>query len=298
MGWRVVGVDSLTPYYDPKVKRMNAAAWARRPGCSYLEDDLLEIDLSELLADVDIVFHLAAQAGVRTGWAEGFDLYTQLNVTLVQRLLEAAKNAKLERLVFTSSSSVYGDAESLPTREESVLRPVSPYGATKALGEHLAYLYWKAFGLKTVSLRLFTVYGPRQRPDMALNRLIAAGLAGHEFVLYGNGDQTRDFTFVTDTITGMVAAAERGTPGAVYNVGGGTRTSMNDVIRTIIEIVGQIRVRRVEAERGDVSHTAADISRARAELGYSPTIDMASGLRSQVDWQRELEDRQTLGIER
>jgi UDP-glucose 4-epimerase len=298
MGWRVVGVDSLTPYYDPKVKRMNAAAWARRPGCSYLEDDLLQIDLPELLADVDVVFHLAAQAGVRAGWAEGFDLYTQLNVTLLQRLLEAAKNAKLERLVFTSSSSVYGDPESLPTREESVLRPLSPYGATKALGEHLSYVYWKAFGLKTVSLRLFTVYGPRQRPDMALNRLIAAGLAGHEFVLYGSGDQTRDFTFVTDTITGIVAAAERGTPGAIYNVGGGTRTRMNEVIQTISEIVGQIRVRRVAAERGDVRHTAADISRARAELGYSPTVDMASGLRSQVDWQRELEDRRAPGVAR
>ena len=206
-GWDVVGVDCLTPYYGGDAKLANVQSAAADPRCTYLERDLLDLDLPELLGDVDIVFHLAAQAGVRASWGKSFDVYTEHNVTALQRLLEAAKDVGVERFVFASSSSVYGDAEQLPTSEDTVLRPVSPYGATKALGEHMVHMYWRNFGLPAVSLRYFTVYGPRQRPDMAFHRAIEAGLSGGSFELFGDGEQTRDFTYVADTVAGTIAAA-------------------------------------------------------------------------------------------
>jgi nucleoside-diphosphate-sugar epimerase len=207
-------------------------------------------------------------------------------VTALQRLLEAAKEVSLSKFVFASSSSVYGDAERLPSPEESVLRPVSPYGATKALGEHLVYLYWKSFGVPAVSLRYFTVYGPRQRPDMAFNRAIAAALTDSEFTIYGDGKQTRDFTYVADAVEGTIAAGLNGRPGSVYNLGGGSRISMNDVIATLGEIAGPIDLRRQEKQRGDARDTAADIGRARMELRYAPTWRLRDGLESQVAWQQ------------
>src|SRR5919199_1412709 len=182
-GWDVTGVDCLTSYYSPAIKAANVADAREHPAFTYVEENLLELDLNELLGGIDVVFHLAAQAGVRTSWGTGFEVYTELNVTTVQRMLEAARHARLERFVFASSSSVYGDAEQLPTHEDAVLRPVSPYGATKALGEHLAHVYFRNYGLPIVSIRYFTVYGPRQRPDMAFHRAIDAGLVGTEFVL-------------------------------------------------------------------------------------------------------------------
>ncbi len=287
VGWRVIAVDDLAPYYDRSLKRANAMAFAGRPACHYLEQDLLDLDLPDLMADVDVVFHLAAQAGVRASWGESFDVYTQANVTLMQRLLEAARRTCPKMFVFASSSSVYGDAEMLPACEDSVLRPVSPYGATKVLGENLAYLYWKNFQVPTVGVRPFSVYGPRQRPDMAFNRLIACALAGREFTLLGDGHQTRDFTFVTDIVAGVIAAAERGRPGGVYNLGGGITTSMNDAIEIVSDLLGPIDVRRTSSEHGDARHTQADISRARADLGYSPAVALAPGLRAQVEWQKE-----------
>jgi UDP-glucose 4-epimerase len=284
-GWRVVAVDSLTPYYAKKVKQANACGLAAHPKCLYLEDDLLSLDLRGLLEDVDVVFHLAAQAGVRASWGRDFDVYTRLNVTALQRLLEAAKETDLEKFVFASSSSVYGDAETLPTLETCPLRPVSPYGATKAAGEHLVYLYWKAYGVPTVSLRYFTVYGPRQRPDMAFHRLIAAAASDEEFVLFGDGRQTRDFTYVVDAVEGTMAAAMRGRPGSVYNLGGGSRASMNEIIEIVEELAGYVRVRQTAAGRGDARDTAADTSLAWEELGFAPMFDLESGFREQIDWQ-------------
>jgi nucleoside-diphosphate-sugar epimerase len=286
-GWEVVGVDCLTPYYSPEIKAENAASAAAHPNCTYLQQHLLELDLPELLRDVDVVYHLAAQAGVRASWGQSFDVYTELNVTTLQRLLEAAKGAHLERFVFASSSSVYGDAETLPTSEDTVLRPVSPYGATKALGEHLANVYHRNFGVPVVSLRYFTVYGPRQRPDMAFHRAIEAGLAGEEFGLFGDGEQTRDFTFVADAVAGTVNAGLSGKPGGVYNLGGGSRVSMNQVLATIGDLMGSpLRVRRSEAQRGDARDTAADTSRAQADLGFAPSRTLGEGLAEQVEWHR------------
>lgn len=286
-GWQVTAIDCLTTYYSPATKVRNAETFASHPACTYLEQDVLDLDLPTLVGEADVVYHLAAQAGVRASWGQSFDVYTQLNVTVLQRLLEAARGAGLAKFVFASSSSVYGDAETLPTGEDQILRPLSPYGATKALGEHLCYLYQRSFGVPTVSLRYFSVYGPRQRPDMAFSRAIDAALAGREFVVFGDGRQTRDFTFVSDIVEGTIAAAERGRPGASYNLGGGSRVSMLEVLDVIRSEVGTLDVRHEESQRGDARDTAADISLAAADLGYAPTRTVAQGLHEQIAWRRD-----------
>jgi nucleoside-diphosphate-sugar epimerase len=293
-GWAVVGVDSMTTYYSPTAKVRNAEHFRHHPRCQLLEQDILDVDLPSLLTDVDVVFHLAAQAGVRASWGQSFDTYTHLNVTVLQRLLEAARHANLDRFVFASSSSVYGDAETYPTAEDQILRPVSPYGATKALGENLVYLYFRNYGLPTTSVRYFSVYGPRQRPDMAFHRAIESALDAREFVLYGDGGQTRDFTFVSDVVSATIAAAERSMPGTVYNVGGGSRIAMTDALDIIREEMGTLRVRRMPPQQGDARDTAADCSRAARDLGYEPTWDIDSGLRAQIAWHRLLRDNAAL----
>ena len=292
-GWDVRAIDALTPYYDPEIKRRNALRFADASSCTYLEGEVIEA-LPELLDGVDYVFHLAAQAGVRASWGREFDVYTHLNVTTLQRLFEAAQKSPIKKLVFASSSSVYGDAETLPTPEDTILRPVSPYGATKALGEHLANVYWRGHGLPVVSVRYFTVYGPRQRPDMAFSRAIEAACSKSEFTLFGDGHQTRDFTFVADAVAGTIAAAERGAPGRAYNLGGGSRVSMREVLHTIEQLAGELRVRYAKSQRGDARDTAADTSRARSELGFAPRYCLEDGLRAQVSWQSEA--RELVGV--
>jgi nucleoside-diphosphate-sugar epimerase len=287
-GWRVSGVDSFTDYYDEQLKRRNVARALEHPRYELIEGDLLELDLEEVVRPANSIFHLAAQPGVRTSW-QRFDLYTRQNVTSTVRLLEAARMARPERVMIASSSSVYGDAETLPTREETSPRPVSPYGVTKVAAEHLAHAYWRNFGVPAVCLRYFTVYGPRQRPDMAFNRLISRALAGEPFEVYGDGRQTRDFTFVADAVTGTLMASERGRPGAAYNLGGGSRRSIHDVLETLGALLGR-PVERIYSERrpGDARDTAADISRARLELGYEPSYGLDSGLEAQLEWQQAL----------
>jgi UDP-glucose 4-epimerase len=286
-GWDVIAIDSLTTYYSPADKVRNAQGFARHPNCLYLEQDLLDLDLDQLVNDAEVVFHLAAQAGVRASWGQGFDGYVSLNVTALQRMLEATRDAKgLKRFVFASSSSVYGDAEALPTSEGQILKPISPYGATKALGEHLCYLYHRAFGLSTVALRFFSVYGPRQRPDMGFHRLIEAGLSGAAFPLYGDGEQTRDFTFVDDIVEGTLASAESAPAGSVLNLGGGSRISMNEVIDLVRAEFPQLRVERLESGRGDARDTGADIGRAREAIGFEPQTLVPEGIRRQIEWHR------------
>ena len=285
--WEVVAVDSLTTYYSPTAKVRNSDQFRRHHRCLYLEQDILDTDVPSVLDGVSVIFHLAAQAGVRASWGQSFDVYTQLNVTVLQRLLEAARVAKIERFVFASSSSVYGDAEALPTPEAVMLRPLSPYGATKALGEHLTYLYFRNYGVPVTNLRYFSVYGPRQRPDMAFHRAIEAAGAGHEFRLFGDGRQTRDFTYVDDIVEGTLAAAERAASGSTYNLGGGSTVSMLDALELIDqETGGGLDIVREESQRGDARDTAADISRARSDLDYHPKWDVERGLREQVAWHR------------
>ena len=286
-GWQVVAVDCFTDYYSRAAKEQNLAACRAHPRLRFVEADLVTCDLKPLLADVDVVFHQAGQAGVRASWGAEFEMYVQNNILATQRLLEALKGRTLQRFVYASSSSIYGDAQDLPVREETLPQPISPYGVTKLAAEHLCRLYHTNFGLPTVSLRYFTVYGPRQRPDMAFHRLIRAMLEGGTFPLYGDGQQTRDFTFVADAVAANLLAVEA-PPGRVFNIGGGSRVTMNQVIATLEEIVGRpAPVERQAAQAGDVRHTWADTSAAREVLGFAPRVSLREGLAQEVAWLRE-----------
>jgi nucleoside-diphosphate-sugar epimerase len=286
LGWRVMAIDAFTDYYPERLKRLNLAVATADPDYMFTEGDLMDLDLGPLLKDVAVVFHLAAQPGVRASWDE-FPIYTRQNVDATQRLLHATRKLSLERVVLASSSSIYGDAEALPTAEDVVPRPVSPYGVTKVSTEHLASIYWRSFGVPTVCLRYFTVYGPRQRPDMAFNRLISKALAGQPFEVFGDGRQTRDFTFVADAVAGTIAAAQSGRPGSAYNIGGGSRRSLNGVLDTLDALTGTpVQRHYVGRQLGDARDTAADIRRARSELNFEPSFDFETGLQAQLEWQR------------
>jgi nucleoside-diphosphate-sugar epimerase len=284
-GAEVVGLDCFTDYYARDIKEANLAAIGTSARVRFVEAALQTADLDHLLDGVTHVFHLAAQAGVRRSWGHDFGIYTTHNVDATQRLLEAVKDRPIVRFVYASSSSVYGDAAAIPMTEDSVPHPVSPYGVTKLAGEHLCHLYQLNYGVPAVSLRLFSVYGPRQRPDMAFHRFISAALAGRALTIYGDGEQTRDFTFVADAAAAAVAAADRGRAGAVYNVGGGSRVSVNEVLARIERLTGRaIDVRREPPQRGDMRDTLADTTRARAELGFAPAYSLDAGLAAEVAW--------------
>ncbi len=290
-GDEVAGVDCFTDYYPRSIKQRNVSGCGRFPRFRLLEADLLQLDLTDLLDGVDVVFHQAAQAGVRSSWGRDFEIYTQNNVLATQRLLEAALTVGLPRFVNASSSSVYGNCpDEVMNEDSSPTRPYSPYGVTKLAAEHLCSLYWRNFGLPTVSLRYFTVYGPRQRPDMALNRFISAVLSNQSLVLYGDGEQERDFTYVEDIATANLAAAEADeAPGLVMNVGGGSRITVNGVVELLGRLTdGGVRVTREGRQKGDVDRTAADTARARTVLDYRPSVSFEEGLARQLGWQRAL----------
>ncbi len=285
----VRGVDCFTPYYDRVEKERNLLPLRAGRGFSFDEVDLTLADLTGTLHGVDVVFHLAGQPGVRPSWGREFGDYVRQNITATQRLLEACAVAPPRRFVFASSSSIYGEAERYPTLETAQPQPVSPYGVTKLAAEHLCHVYRASFGLPTAALRLFTVYGPRQRPDMAFRRLIGAAVAGTAFELYGDGSQTRDFTYVGDVVQAMISCAASSWCGTA-NIGGGARTSMSDVVATVEELCGPIDLRRGGPQRGDVSHTAADVSVAAEAFGYRPRTALREGLASMVEWERQLAD--------
>ena len=286
-GHEVVGVDCFTDYYDPGLKRANLAGLLRAPGFRLVELDVAAADLAVLPDRPRHVYHLAAQAGVRASWGSEFASYVHHNVLGTQRVLERWRDAGCERVVVASSSSVYGDAERMPTVETDRPRPYSPYGVTKLAGEHLALLYARNFGVPAVAMRYFTVYGPRQRPDMGFHRFIRALLVGEPVTLYGDGEQTRDFTFVADAVAANLAAAERGVPGTAYNVGGGSRVSVNDVLARLSRLTGKpLRLDRRPPQPGDPRDTGADISLAGRDLGWRPHVTLDEGLARQVAWQR------------
>jgi UDP-glucose 4-epimerase len=281
-GHGVVGLDGFSDNYDVAIKRDHIASLASRPGFELVEGFIEDLDLASVLDGVDRVFHLAAVPGVRSSWGDSFEDYALHNVYATQRLLEAARHAGVSRFVYASSSSVYGDAAELPMTEDAREKPYSPYGVTKLAAEHLAKLYHRNYGLATVSLRFFTVYGPRQRPDMAIQRFLTAARDDTPILLFGDGEQTRDFTFVADTVEATVRAAERGREGAVYNVGGGSTVTVNQLIASIEEVCGRsLRVDRQGVQRGDVRDTCADTARARADLDFVPPTSLATGLKSQ-----------------
>jgi len=286
----VVGMDCFVDYYPRAAKERNLERARDHAAFRFVEGRLQDqdIDLVALLEDASEVYHLAAQAGVRSSWGRDFALYSDHNVLATQRLLEAAVAAGRPRVVYASSSSVYGEAAALPLREDTPCRPVSPYGVTKLAGEHLAVLYHRAHGLPTASLRYFTVYGPRQRPDMAFHIFLRAARDAEAIQIYGDGEQTRDFTFVADAVAATRAAAVSGRPGSVYNVGGGGRVTLNAVLRTIEEITGRaLRVERRETQKGDMRDTLADTAAAARDLGFRSTVPLSEGLRRQWDWIRE-----------
>ena len=285
-GDEVLGIDCLTDYYDPRRKEANLVPLRAREGFTEQRLDLASAPLVTLFERADVVYHLAGQPGVRGSWGEQFLPYVSRNVTATQRVLEAAREVSPWKVVYASSSSVYGAAESYPTTEDMCPRPVSPYGVTKLAAEHLCELYRTTSGVPTVSLRLFTVYGPRQRPDMAFSRLVESTLRREPFLLYGDGGQSRDFTYVGDVVTAMREAALSPWTG-VANIGGGARTTMNEVIDAVRRIAGPVEVVRLPAQRGDVRHTAADTRRAREGFGYSPRVSLAEGLERMVAARRD-----------
>jgi nucleoside-diphosphate-sugar epimerase len=284
-GAEVVGLDAFTDYYARALKETNLDACRAHPKFRLEEARLQDADLAPLVRDVTHVFHLAAQPGVRKSWGRDFDVYVRDNIDATQHLLEACTAARLERFVYASTSSVYGDEASIPMREEARVQPISPYGVSKLAAEHLCHLYWQAYRIPAVSLRYFTVYGPRQRPDMAFRRFFEAAINGRAVTLYGDGEQTRDFTFVGDAVSAAVAAASHGAAGRVYNIGGGSRVSVNQVLALIEQLTGRaLQIERLPAQRGDMRDTYADTSRARRELGFSPETALEEGLHAEYQW--------------
>ena len=282
-GHQVRGVDAFTDYYKREVKESNIESAQTDAAFSIVEADLAGDSLAPLLDGVDGIFHLAAQPGVRGSWGDTFAVYLRDNVLATQRLFEAAARSGV-RIVFASTSSVYGNAESYPTHEEMLPRPVSPYGVTKLACESLARTYAECFGLEAIVLRYFTVYGPRQRPDMAFARIISALLGETPFPVYGTGDQSRDFTYVGDAAEATVSAMESGHGGTTYNVGGGSETTLRDVIGLVERLAGKrLAVRYEPAAVGDVRRTAADTTRIRSQVGWRPQTSLSDGLAAQID---------------
>ncbi len=291
-GHPVVGIDAFTDYYARELKERNLHALGESPAFRFVEADLLTVELAEVLDGVDVVFHFAAQPGVRKSWGSTFASYVDANILATQRLLEATRQRSLQRFVYASSSSVYGDAEHLPVQESTPTLPLSPYGVTKLAGEHLCRVYAASFGVPTISLRYFTVYGPRQRPDMAFNRFLDALLTDQEIPVYGDGNQTRDFTYVEDAVSAAISAAFAAlTPpwGRVYNIGGGVRISVNQVLSLLERITGKAaQVRRLPRQPGDARDTFANCAAARTDLGYGPKWTLEAGLRKMVEWRAAL----------
>ncbi len=288
-GFSVTGIDSFTDSYPKWIKERNIKPLMRENKFKLLSSDLNDLELKKLLLKTDYVFHHAAQAGVRASWGENFSVYIKNNIEATQKLLEAAKNSRIKKFIYASSSSVYGFCPELPMSETSSLYPFSPYGVSKLAAEHLCFLYFKNYNVPTVSLRFFTVYGPGQRPDMAFHKFFKAIAEDKQITVYGDGKQTRDFTYVDDIIEANFSSLKNGVPGEIYNIGGGSRKKLEEIF-PIIESICQKKIKknREEKQRGDVPHTLADIQKAHKELNYSPQIQLSDGLKEEWTWIQEL----------
>jgi UDP-glucose 4-epimerase len=287
-GHEVTGIDAFVDYYPRPAKEKNLDRARAHAAFRLVEGRMQDLPLADLFEGASELYHLAAQAGVRASWGKDFAAYTEHNVLGTQRVLEAALTARVGRVVYASSSSVYGDSRDLPLREDSPCHPVSPYGVTKLAAEHLCHLYQKNYGLPAVSLRYFTVYGPRQRPDMAFHRFLKAARDGTPVHLYGDGEQTRDFTFIADIVAATRNAARAGQPGVAYNVGGGERVTVNAVLKTIEGVTGRpLQILREPAQKGDMRDTFADTTRAQKDLGFRGTVPLAEGLAREWAWIQE-----------
>ena len=286
LGYGVIGMDCFTDYYQREIKEANILNALKNKNFKFIEEDILDLNM-EKYPEVDCVFHLAAQAGVRASWGKSFEIYTRNNIEATQRLLEFYKSKNIKKFVYASSSSVYGDAE-LPMKEDSLLKPVSPYGVTKLAGENLCYLYWKNYNVPTVSLRYFTVYGPRQRPDMAIHKFVKAIFKGEEITIFGDGTQTRDFTYVDDAVEANILAAESDIVGEIFNIGGGSRISVNALIEEIEKLIGkEAKIKYIEKQKGDVRDTLADVSKAKEKLRWKPKANIEEGLKRYINWKNK-----------
>lgn len=288
-GYDVVGVDSFTDYYPRWIKEKNLEPLKKENNFKFVEKDINELNLKSTFTNVDCVFHHAAQAGVRASWGENFPVYSKNNIEATQKLLEASRDSRIKKIIYASSSSVYGSCPELPMSETSPLFPFSPYGVTKLAGEHLCSLYHKNYGIPVVSLRFFTVYGPGQRPDMAFHKFFKSIVEDKEISIFGDGNQTRDFTYIDDIIDANMASLEKGHAGEIYNIGGGNRNKLKDIFPILEEICGKkIKVRHQNRQEGDVLHTFALIEKAQRDLDYSPQIHLQEGLKEEWTWIQNL----------
>ncbi|MFL6240183.1 MAG: NAD-dependent epimerase/dehydratase family protein [Actinomycetes bacterium] len=287
-GWKVRGVDAFTDYYDVNIKRANVTKLQQDARFELVEADLTKADLVPLVEDVDVVFHQAGQPGVRLSWSAEFPKYVSGNVLATQRLLEACRDSTVDKFVYASSSSIYGNTNVYPTTEEALPAPYSPYGVTKLAGEHLCRSYAANWGLRTVSLRYFTVYGPRQRPDMAMHRFLTSALTGAAIRRFGDGEQVRDFTYVHDVVRANMLSAEADVPpGTTVNIAGGGSITVNKMIELLGELVGApVKVEEHDEQPGDVRRTGGSIERARELLGWVPKTELREGLAAELDWLR------------
>jgi len=284
-GYEVIGIDCFSDYYSRAIKEKNLDELVKSDNFHFVEADIIQTNIGDLVKEVDYIFHQSAQAGVRASWGDTFKIYCDNNILATQKLLEGCKGTKVKKFVYGSSSSVYGDTESLPMKETDIPRPVSPYGVSKLAGEHLCYLYWKNYRVPTVSLRYFTVYGPRQRPDMAFHKFIKAIFNEDQIKIYGDGRQTRDFTYVLDIVNANMLAAKSDYRGEAFNIGGGTRITLMGAIKILEKIIGKKAILDyIEPQKGDVRDTYADITKAKNLLGYNPRVSIEEGLRQEVDW--------------
>lgn len=285
-GTAVLGVDCFNDNYGRPQKLRNLRHLTEWSDFEFIPLDLARGALADLVLDCEVIFHLAAEPGVRSSWGERYEQYLRNNVLATQHLLEATRTSPGVRFVYASSSSVYGDTEVRPTPETAALRPRSPYGQTKVSMEHLCDVYRHCFGLDVVGLRYFTVYGPRQRPDMAFHRICTAALDNLTFRVFGDGRQTRDFSYVDDVVKATLAAA--GVPlgdERIFNVGGGSPASLAQAIQIVGELAGRsLEVEYLPVEDGDVRDTAADTTRARRTLSFAPQVDLATGLQREFAW--------------
>jgi UDP-glucose 4-epimerase len=288
-GWSVIGIDSFMDNYDKGIKERNLSGLLSKPNFKFVGQDLMKVPLDRLIKKIDCIFHLAAQPGVRDSWGQQFDSYVINNVLATQRLLEAAKNIDMKKFVYASSSSVYGNTDILPVSEAHPTRPYSPYGVTKLAAENLCSLYYENYGVPVVSLRYFTVYGPRQRPDMGISSFINAILKGLNIVVYGDGNQKRDFTYVADVVSASILVAKSPVVGEVFNVGSGQPVALMEVIRILENLTGQrCRIEYIHSQRGDVRHTCADIRKISGMLGFRPSFELDRGLKEQVAYMKQL----------
>jgi nucleoside-diphosphate-sugar epimerase len=282
----VIGIDCFTDYYSVKIKERNLSNLLRNKNFQFLKADLQTSDLKEL--DVKYVFHEAGQPGVRASWGNHFEVYLKDNILVTQKLLEHFSNSDIEKFVYASSSSIYGDAKKFPITEETMPQPISPYGVSKLAGENLCSLYHKNYRLPMVILRYFTVFGPRQRPDMGINKFIRSVLNEEEITIYGDGNQTRDFTYVSDIVNANISAASSNVDGEIFNIAGGSRISVLDLIAKIEAITGKKANKVfVEPQKGDVTDTWASIRKAKILLRYIPQFEFDEGLKKQIEWQIE-----------